>query len=147
MTVTERVVYLKGLINGMELDADKKEGRLWTAVIAVMEELADAVVELQQQNAELAEELDDVYEELSAVEEEFLDEDEFDSDDLLYQVICPTCDEVIYMDDDMLAEGSTVCPACGEELEFDLSGLEDEEMVSEGDLDQMIAEEFPEAVE
>lgn len=118
-----------------------------TAVIAVMEELADAVVELQQQNAELAEELDDVYEELSAVEEEFLDEDEFDSDDLLYQVICPTCDEVIYMDDDMLAEGSTVCPACGEELEFDLSGLEDEEMVSEGDLDQMIAEESPEAVE
>ena len=147
MTVTERVVYLKGLINGMELDADKKEGRLWTAVIAVMEELAYAVVDLKQQNAELAEELDDVYEELSAVEEEFLDEDEFDSDGLLYQVICPTCDEVIYMDDDMLAEGSTVCPACGEELEFDLSGLEDEEMVSEGDLDQMIAEESPGAVE
>ena len=145
MTVTERVVYLKGLINGMELDADKKEGRLWTAVLSVMEELAEAVVELQQQNAELAEELDDVYEELSAVEEEFLDEDEFGSDGSLYQVICPTCDEVIYMDDEMLAEGSTVCPACGEELEFDLSGLEDDEIAAEADLPSVVTDGFPES--
>lgn len=132
MTVIERVVYLKGLIEGMELHTDKKEGRLWTAVLAVMEELAESVTGLQQQNAAFSEDLDDLYAELSAVEDEVLgEENEFDSDDSLYQVICPTCDEVIYMDDEMLEKGSTVCPVCGEELEFDLSELEGEDETDE----------------
>ena len=32
------------------------------------------------------------------------------------------------MDDDLLSEGCIVCPACGEELEFDLSELTDEDL-------------------
>lgn len=132
MTVIERVVYLKGLIEGMELNTDKKEGKLWAATLAVMEELADNVVELQQQNAELSDELDELYEELSAIEEDFLEDEEDvpEIEDSLYQVICPTCDEVIYMDDELLEKGSTKCPACGEELEFDLSELEEDESES-----------------
>lgn len=127
MTVIEHVVYLKGLIEGMELDTDKKEGKLWTAMLAVMEELAENVTDLQQQNAELSEVLDDLYEELHAIEDDFWEaEEDFDSDDSVYQVICPTCDEVIFMNDELLEKGSTTCPACGEELEFDLSGLEEE---------------------
>lgn len=130
MNVTERVAYLRGLLEGMELDTDKKEGKLWTAMIAVLEELAENAHELEQRNAELSLEIDELYEELSTVEEDFLNEDELadDGDDSLYQVICPTCNEVIYIDDDLLSEGSITCPACGEELEFDLSDLTDEEL-------------------
>lgn len=130
MNVTERVAYLRGLLEGMELDTDKKEGKLWTAMIAVLEELAESAHELEQRNAELSLEIDELYEELSTVEEDFLNEDELadDGDDSLYQVICPTCNEVIYIDDDLLSEGSITCPACGEELEFDLSDLTDEEL-------------------
>ena len=97
-----------------------------------MEEFAESITDLEQQNAALSEELDDIYEELSVIEENFLDDDddEFfdDEDEPLYQVICPTCNEVIYMDDDLLSEGCIVCPACGEELEFDLSELTDEDL-------------------
>ena len=32
MNVTERVAYLRGLLEGMELDTDKKEGKVWKAV-------------------------------------------------------------------------------------------------------------------
>jgi len=132
MNVTERVAYLRGLLEGMELDTDKKEGKVWKAVLSVLEELAESVTDLEQQNAALSEELDDIYEELSVIEEDFLDDDEDgffdDEDEPLYQVICPTCNEVIYMDDDLLSEGCTVCPACGEELEFDLSDLTDEDL-------------------
>ena len=54
------------------------------------------------------------------------DQDEFDfGDETLYEVKCPTCGEVITIDEEMLDEGSTKCPNCGEELEFDMD--EDEE--------------------
>ena len=52
-----------------------------------------------------------------------------DPDQDLYQVVCPTCGEIIYLDQDMLGAGSIVCNACGEELEFDLSELDNEEEV------------------
>lgn len=130
MNVTERVAYLRGLLEGMELDTDKKEGKLWTAVLAVLDELAESVHDLEQRNAELAAEVDELYEEVGAVEADLYDDDELsnDFDDSLYQVICPTCNEVIYIDDDLLSEGSITCPACGEELEFDLSDLSDDEL-------------------
>ena len=130
MTVMERVAYLKGLYEGLDIDTDKKEGKLLAGMLSAMEELAEAVTDLKQQNEELLDELDDVYEEISAITEDFLADDEdaemnLDLEQELYQVVCPTCGEVIYLDEDMLETGSIACGACGEELEFDLSGLDD----------------------
>lgn len=132
MTVTERVSYLKGLFEGLEIDTGKKEGKLLSGMLAALDDLAQAVTDLKQQNEELLEELDDVYEELSAITEDFLlDETDTDEQELahtpeedLYQVVCPTCGEIIYLDKDALSHDTIVCNACGEELEFDLSGLE-----------------------
>lgn len=125
MTVLERVAYLRGLAEGLEIDTGKKEGKLLAGMLEAMEELAQSVTDLQEQNNSLLDELDDIYEELSAITEDFLDDEEEDlsEDEELYQVICPTCGEVIYLDEDMLEEGSISCTACGEELEFDLSDV------------------------
>ena len=57
-----------------------------------------------------------------------------DCDEIFYELVCPTCDEKIVLDEDMLAEGGMKCPACGEELEFDYSELLDEE--DEEDLEE-----------
>ena len=128
MNVLERVAYLRGLYEGMEIDSGKKEGKLLKGMLEAMEEMARSVTDLQEQNDALLDELDDIYEELSAITEDFLDDDgSLDEDEELYQVICPTCGEVIYLDDDMLKEGSITCTACGEDLEFDLSDLEQTE--------------------
>ena len=128
MTVLERVAYLKGLYEGLEMDSTKKEGKLFKGMLDAMDEMAPSVADLQEQNDALLDELDDIYEELSAITEDFLEDDGEleDEDEDLYQVICPTCGEVVYLDDDMLKEGSISCTACGEELEFDLSDLEEE---------------------
>ncbi|MBO4468382.1 MAG: hypothetical protein J5766_03685, partial [Clostridia bacterium] len=40
-------------------------------------------------------------------------------DDELYEIECPECHDVIYLDDDMIDEGGIECPNCGTELEFD----------------------------
>ena len=70
----------------------------------------------------------------SAPGDEFSDED-LESDDakppteasLSDEVVCPTCSEKVYIDSGVLDEGKISCPACGEELEFELDGDEDEE--------------------
>lgn len=134
MTVTEHVAYLKGLAEGLEIDPSNKEGKLLAGMLNALESLADAVIDLQQQNEELMAELDDVYEEVSTLTEDFLAEDEdveeapVDDEDL-YQVVCPTCGEIIYLDEEMLNEGSITCHACGEDLEFDKSTLDSEETI------------------
>lgn len=133
MTVTEHVAYLKGLAEGLEIDGGKKEGKLLLGMLDALESLADAVIDLQQQNEQLAAELDDVYEELTALTEDIVAEDDGSElqaeEEDLYQVICPTCGEIIYLDEALLAEGSIVCHACGEELEFDKSSLDNEDTV------------------
>lgn len=135
MTVTERVAYLKGLYEGLGIDGDKKEGKLLKGMLDTLADLAETVTETARRNAEMSDELDDVYEELSSLQEEFYGWDEDDDDDLdfdpnedLYQVICPTCGESLFIDEETLDKGGVKCPACGEELEFDLSALYDEEL-------------------
>ena len=54
------------------------------------------------------------------------EEDELDEDEDCYATTCPTCEETIYFDESVLADGEVICPTCGEKLEFDLSSLEEE---------------------
>ena len=130
MTVLERAAYLRGLFEGLGMDAETNEGKLFQGMLSCMEEMAQGITDLQEQNKCLLDELDDIYEEMSAITEDFLDKDSgFSSNDQkepLYQVICPNCGELIYLDDEMLEAGSISCSACGEELEFDLTELQGE---------------------
>ena len=137
MEITEKVAYLKGLAEGMELDTDKKEGKLLAAIIDVLDDIALELQDIEDEQAELSEGLDAVSDDLEDVEdvvfedwdeddEDEYEEDELDEDEDCYATTCPTCEETIYFDESVLADGEVVCPNCGEKLEFDLSSLEDE---------------------
>ena len=136
MEITEKVAYLKGLAEGMELDTDKKEGKLLSAIIDVLEDIALELEDIEDEQAELSEGLDAVSDDLEDVEDvvfedwdeddDEYEEDELDEDEDCYATTCPTCEETIYFDESVLADGEVICPNCGEKLEFDLSSLEDE---------------------
>ena len=137
MEITEKVAYLKGLAEGMELDTDKKEGKLLAAIIDVLDDIALELQDIEDEQAELSEGLDAVSDDLEDVEdvvfedwdeddEDEYEEDELDEDEDCYATTCPTCEETIYFDESVLADGEVICPNCGEKLEFDLSSLEDE---------------------
>ena len=138
MEIMEKVAYLKGLAEGMELDTDKKEGKLLAAIIDVLEDIALDLEDLWDNTMELTEGLDVVSEDLEDVEDivydEFDDEDEedeyyedeLDEDEDCYATTCPTCEESIFFDESILEDGEVICPNCGEKLEFDLSSLEEE---------------------
>ena len=143
MEIIEKVAYLKGLAEGMELDTDKKEGKLLAAIIDVLDDIALELQDIEDEQAELSEGLDAVSDDLEDVEdvvfedwdedddEDEYEEDELDEDEDCYVTTCPTCEETIYFDESILEDGEVICPNCGEKLEFDMSSLEDE--ADEGD--------------
>ena len=145
MEITEKVAYLKGLAEGMELDTDKKMGKLLAAVIDVLDDMALELADIRDEQSELAEGLDAVSDDLEDVEDVVFDEfddeddsdeyyeDDLDEDEACYATTCPTCEETIYFDESVLEDGEVVCPNCGEKLEFDLESLDSEESEDDGE--------------
>ena len=138
MEIMEKVAYLKGLAEGMELDTEKKEGKLLAAIIDVLENVALELEDLWDEQVELADGLDAVSDDLEDVEDvlfddededdyEDEDEEDFDDDEDCYATTCPTGEETIYFDESILEDGEVICPNCGEKLEFDMSSLEEDE--------------------
>ena len=81
MTVTEKVAYLKGLVEGLDFDKDDKETKVINAVLDVLEDLALAVSDLDDEMVVVTEQLDAVDEDLADLEEIFYEEyDDCDCD-------------------------------------------------------------------
>lgn len=130
MTLSERTAYLKGLMEGMKLDTETNEGKLFKAIIETLDDIALTVTDMEDVVDAVCDELDSIEEDLDNIEDYLLDEDEdydFGDEETIYEVKCPSCGAVINLDEEMLDAGSIKCPDCGEELEFDAEDLEDEE--------------------
>lgn len=137
MNLTDKMAYLRGMVDGMELDlTGSKEGKVLGQLLDVMQEMTAYVVDLQTQVDELTEVCDLLDEDLGDLEEIVYEEDEDvpfcscdDDDDFeddeeeLYETVCPSCNNVIALSESVLEEGEMPCPCCGEILEFDYSDL------------------------
>lgn len=127
MTISEKISYIKGLAEGLELDTTTKEGKVLTAIIDLLEDMVDEIDAIDEACAEIGEQLDAVDEDLSLIEDEFYadedyddeDEDEYYDDEDVYEVQCPNCNDIIYLDESMLEEEEMICPNCGTRLEFE----------------------------
>lgn len=159
MTLNEKVAYIKGLAEGMNLDQSKPENKLINEIIELLEDMAVAVTDTEDLYDELSLQVDEIDEDLGALEQDYYDIDDCDcgcdcvdcddcddcddeccdcvEDEELpdYQVVCPECDAKILVDEDTLLEGEISCPNCDNVLEFDFSGLFDEDGCACGDHD------------
>ena len=132
MDICEKIAYIKGLAEGLGLDEATKEGKVLAAIIDLLGDITEEICDIEDGCDELMEQIDAVDEDLSALEEIiYEDDDECDCDcddcdcdceDEVYEIECPACNDVIYLDADMLAEEGMTCPNCGTELEFDFDG-------------------------
>ena len=129
MGISEKIAYLKGLMEGTNVDTESNEGKLFAAVVDVLDEIALEVEDLTDEVMELGDGLDVISDDLSDVEDIVYDEwdedDEEDEEEECYATTCPECEEEIFFDDTMLEDGEIICPNCGAKLEFDLSDLAD----------------------
>lgn len=140
MTISEKVAYLKGLAEGLNIDTEKsKEGKLISVMIGILEEIGMSIEDLEENTVALGEEIDAISDDLSDVEEVVFEEDDEDDDccccddedeDDFFEVECPNCKETLVIDEGVLESGVIQCPSCKEKFALDLSdcccGDEDE---------------------
>ena len=153
MTISEKSAYLKGLMDGLKLNTESDEGKMISAIVDLLGDMAKRITDIEETTIAISDELDEIEEALDAIEDFIMDEDEdWDDDDFedededeewdededyeegfdfgdedstIYEVEC-ACGEIINFDEEVLEQGSMVCPNCGETLEFSLDD-EDEE--------------------
>ena len=154
MTISEKSAYLKGLMDGLNLDTEKAEGKLISAIVDLLGDVTKKVTDIEDTTIAISDELDEIEEDLDAIEDYILDEededyeDEWDEDDFddyededdfedegfdfgdeettIYEVKC-ACGNVIAFDEDTLEEGSIICEKCGETLEFTFDDEDEDE--------------------
>ncbi len=135
MDICEKIAYIKGLAEGLGIDEATKEGKVLNAIIDLLEDITEEICEIEDGCDELMEQIDAVDEDLSALED-IIYEDDDDCDccdcdecdeiceDEVYEIECPVCNDIIYLDGEMLEEEGMICPNCGTELEFDFDGCD-----------------------
>lgn len=132
MNIKEQSAYVKGLLEGLELDESKKETKVFKAIAQWMDDVSTSISNIDEDVDDICEQLDILDEDLSNVEEEVYSEDcDCDCDDdcdcgchgdeNFYEVKCPKCGEEICLSEDTLLDDEMNCPNCGELLEFDMS--------------------------
>ena len=148
MTISEKAAYLKGLMDGLKLDTEADEGKMISAIVELLGDMAKKVTDIEDTTIAISDELDEIEEDLDAIEDFIMDEedDDYDDDDdfeddyedfdegfeygdedsIIYEVEC-ACGKIINFDEDTLEEGSIICPDCGETLEFTFEDVEEEE--------------------
>ncbi|MCI9425756.1 MAG: hypothetical protein HFF30_09360 [Flavonifractor sp.] len=128
MTISEKVAYLKGLAEGLDIDTEKsKEGKLISVMIGILEEVGLSIEDLEENTVALGEEIDALSDDLSDVEQlVFEDEDEEDGcgcgceDGDFFETDCPSCGETLVIDAGVLEEGVIQCPSCKQKFALDL---------------------------
>ena len=147
MTINEKAAYLQGLMDGLNLDTEKAEGKMISAIVELLGDVTKKLTAVEDTTIAISDELDEIEEDLDAIEDYILededededwddedwDEDEDyeegfdfgDEDSIIYEVKC-VCGNVINFDEETLETGSIICDECGETLEFTFDD-EDEE--------------------
>jgi DNA-directed RNA polymerase subunit RPC12/RpoP len=116
--INERVAFIKGLAEGMKIDDSTNEGKLFSAIIDVLDDIALAIEDHEDIQDELGEQVDEIDADLSELEKHVYQED----DEIEFEEIeCPYCGEKIDVDIDMLDEDAEYmeCPHCHEKIELE----------------------------
>ena len=118
--LTEKMAYIGGLAEGLDIDETTKEGKLLMALVEAISDIADEIDEIEEYQDEMQAQLDEVDEDLAEIEDIFYDdEDDFDDDDE-FSVECPNCGDLIYLDLETLEDCDKItCPGCNEEIELE----------------------------
>ena len=81
MTNTERVAYIRGLMEGLNLDENKDEVKVLNAMLDLLDEMASDLAGLDETVDEVAGQVDEIDEDLAALEDEIYGEEEDDEEE------------------------------------------------------------------
>ena len=118
MTLSEKSAYLKGLMDGLNLNKETAEGKMIAGIVDLLHDMTSTISDLEENAIAVSDELDEIEEDLDAIEEflmdddddyedddcDFVDDDDEDFDydeEVIYDVTCPTCGEELHLDEEI----------------------------------------------
>lgn len=82
MTISEKSAYLKGLMDGLNLNTETNEGKMIAAIVDLLGDVTRRLADVEETTIAISDELDEIEEDLDAIEDYILDEDEdYDDED------------------------------------------------------------------
>ncbi|SKA76838.1 hypothetical protein SAMN05428976_102369 [Clostridium sp. USBA 49] len=124
-SIISKVAYLNGLIDGMDIDQNTKEGKAINQISEILKEVAEEIESLKDSQKYIENYVDIIDEDLSRLEEEWYYDEEYEEDDECCKedfenyinVKCPHCNEIVYIDNDICkCNKGIICPNCHEEI-------------------------------
>lgn len=153
LDISKRVAYLRGLIDGLKIDDQTKEGQVLLQVVDILQDMAEELTEIRVQQEDLEDYMNIIDEDLYDLEDEVYsydddydfedtdydddyydyDDDEFDGD--YVEVECPECHDKVCFEADILDDENVIevaCPNCDtvvfvNDEEYEEEPLEDDE--------------------
>lgn len=154
MTLYEKAAYLRGLADGVDFDKTTAEGKILSALLDLVSDIADEVEAINDDLVDLQEYVEELDDDLADVED-FLDEEcdgdcencdcegdcdecefgecdcdcddeECDCEDTFFEVECPSCGETVCFDETIDPE-NLACPACGEKFSCEFVDEDEDE--------------------
>lgn len=124
--LSERISYLRGLADGMNLSNETSEGRILKEIIEVLDDIAISVEELEDDFIVTSDDLENRCEDIEEFlfgddDEDYYDEFDYDDEEEIDTITCPACKGNVTFSEDMINDDFTVftCPSCGEEIELE----------------------------
>ena len=81
MTISEKAAYLKGLMDGLQLDTEKAEGKMISAIVELLGDVSKKITDIEDTTSAISDELDEIEEDLDAIEDYILDDEDEDYED------------------------------------------------------------------
>ena len=81
MTISEKSAYLKGLMDGLNLNTESDEGKMIAAIVDLLGDVTKKLTAVEDTTIAISDELDEIEEDLDAIEDFIMDEDDDDYDD------------------------------------------------------------------
>ncbi len=121
-SLKSKISYLKGYMEGLDIDKDSKEGKMFTEIINVMGYMSEKIESLEKHEEEIEDYIETIDGELTMVKDEiygyedgeFLNYDyEDEEDDHYIEISCANCNEIIFVEREILNSMDEIrCPSC-----------------------------------
>lgn len=134
--IKERVAYLQGLTQGLNVNERSAEGKLLINIIDVLDDMAEEFNNIQMVQEDLETYIESMDDDLTDLEDEVYED--IDSEELV-EVQCPSCHETVSFESSLLQSDDDLevsCPHCGDivydsTLEIEVSDMDNGQVNSE----------------
>ncbi|MDT3698181.1 MAG: AraC family transcriptional regulator [Thermincola sp.] len=112
--IREKISYLQGLAQGLDIEDSSKEGKVLSGIIEILGDMTGQMEEIEDAQYDLEEYVETIDEDLYDLEDEFFGDE---LDDEMVEVKCPNCKELVCFEADIVDDNDLIevtCPNCDE---------------------------------